>query len=428
MINLKKCIGVTLFREGSLGKYRREGEGMCSPKREPCHGVHGNKYGCLMARDFYQILGISKNATQEEIKKAYRKLARKWHPDINPGNKEAEQKFKDISVAYDVLGNGEKRKLYDEFGEEGLQTGFDAGRAREYKRWGAYQQGGGQGRAAEGFGRYQSYEDMFGDMGDVFGFGARGGDFGTRRARKGRDLEHEITLDLLSALRGFETELSMQKMQTCSKCQGSGMEPGVTMTTCPSCGGSGRLNVAQGPMTFTKVCPQCSGHGQIGKDCTLCGGSGQILGIERIKVTIPQGVKEGSKVRVAGKGEPGQNGGRPGDLYLLVHISPHPFLKREGDHLYMDVPITVRESVAGSTITIPTIEGEVNVKVPPNSQSGQTLRLKGKGAQNLKTRKRGDLLVRLLVKVPQAIDPELLEAAEKMDRFYEGDIRRGIRL
>lgn len=383
-----------------------------------------------MAKDFYQILGVSKTASQGEIKKAYRKLARKWHPDINPGNKEAEQKFKDISVAYDVLGNEEKRKLYDEFGEEGLQPGFDAEKAREYRRWGAYQQSGRQQSAGQGFGRYQSYEDVFGDLGDLFGFGGAGGaEFrGARMARKGRDLEHEMTIDLVSALKGFETELHMQKTQPCSRCGGSGAEPGATMTTCPTCGGSGRLNVAQGPMNFTKACPQCHGHGQIGQPCSLCGGSGQVLGTDRIKVTIPKGVKEGSKVRVAGKGEPGEGGGQPGDLFLIIHVKPHPFLRREGDNLHMDVPVTVRESVAGGTITVPTIDGEVNVKVPPKSQSGQTLRLRGKGAVNPKTKKRGDLLVRLQVKVPQTDDREVLEAVQKMDKYYQGDVRSALRL
>jgi molecular chaperone DnaJ len=378
-----------------------------------------------MAKDFYQILGVPKTATQAEIKKAYRKLARKWHPDINPGNKEAEQKFKEISIAYDAIGDKEKRKLYDEFGEEGLQSGFDAKKAREYKAWGAGFQGGGERAGAEGFGRYHSYEDIFGDL---FGFRGTGGDFRTTRVQKGRDLEHEMTIDLISALRGFETELAMQKMMPCSRCQGSGTEPGSTMSACPTCGGSGRLNVAQGPMTFTKPCPQCHGYGQIGKSCTQCGGTGQILGTERIKVTVPKGVKEGSKVRVAGKGEPGMDGGQAGDLFLVVHIKPHPYLERKGDNLYMEVPVTVRETMAGGIITIPTTDGQVKVKVPPKSQTGRVLRLKGKGAFNLKSKERGDLMVKLVVKVPQTDDKEILEAAEKMERFYKEDVRQGLQL
>jgi molecular chaperone DnaJ len=377
-----------------------------------------------MAEDFYQILGVSKDATQEEIKKAYRKLARKWHPDINPGNKEAEQKFKEISQAHECLGNTQKRKLYDEFGEEGLQAGFNAEKAREYKKWSSFQGRGFQ-EAGQGFGQYQSYEDIFGDL---FGFQGGASGFRTAASARGRDIEHEMTIDLISSLKGFETELSMQMMRKCPECSGSGIDPHSKMKTCPTCNGSGRLNVAQGPMQFTKACPQCGGHGTVGEKCRQCGGTGQVLGTEKVRVKIPQGVKDGSKVRVAGKGEPGLNGGKPGDLYLIIHVKPHPLLKREGDDLYMDIPVTIREAMVGSTITIPTIDGQVKLKIPPGSQSGQILKLKGKGAFHAKTKQRGDLMVKLVVKVPQTEDREVLDAVEKMDRLYKGDIRGGLRL
>ncbi len=384
-----------------------------------------------MSDDFYKILGVSKDTDKATIKKAYRKLARKWHPDINPGNKAAEQRFKEISMAYDCIGNEEKRRLYDEFGEEGLQTGFDAEKARQYKQWSSYQEQG-WGQAGQGFGRYQSYEDVFGDlfgsgMG-AGGFGQTQKGFGTRRASRGADIQHEMEIDLISALKGFDTELSMQKMKACPGCSGSGIDPQSEMTTCSKCGGSGRLNVAKGPMNFTSACPQCGGHGRVGKTCTQCGGSGHIIGTEKIKITIPQGVKEGSKVRVAGKGESGFSGGQPGDLYLVIHVKPHAVLKREADNLYIEVPVTVGEAMAGGTITIPTVEGKVQVKVPPKSQSGQTLRLKGKGAVNLKTKKRGDLMVKLIVKVPQTDDREILQAVEKMEKIYKGDVRKDIHL
>ena len=377
-----------------------------------------------MAKDFYDILGIKKTASDEEVKKAYRKLARKWHPDVNPGKKEAEQKFKEISEAYDCLGNAERRKLYDEFGEDGLRAGFDAEKAREYKQWGAYQQQQAQGRGGESFGRYHRYEDIFGD---IFSYGGNASEPGAATVA-GRDVEHEMPIDLVSALKGFETNLAMQKPVPCSACNGSGTDPKVTLSTCTACGGSGRLNVAQGPMQFTKACPRCKGHGKVGRPCNQCGGAGQVMGTETIRVTIPQGVKEGSKVRVAGKGEPGFYGGPPGDLYLIIHIEPHPILRREEDNLFMEVPVTVREAILGGTITIPTIEGEVNLKVPPGSQSGQTLKLKGKGAMNLKTKKRGDLMVKLVVKVPRTEDREILEAVRKMDRYYEEDVRGALRL
>ncbi|MCF8146530.1 MAG: molecular chaperone DnaJ [Deltaproteobacteria bacterium] len=379
-----------------------------------------------MAQDFYGILGVSKDASHDKIRKAYRKLARKWHPDINPGNKEAEQKFKEISRAYECLGNEQKRKLYDEFGEEALQAGFDAEKAREYSKWSSFQQAGGGAPGAEGFGRYQSYEDIFGD---IFGSGmGRGGGFKSTMAAKGRDVHHDMTIDLASALKGFETELAMQKAMTCPVCQGTGSDPGAPITTCPYCGGSGRQEVAQGPMHFTKPCPHCHGNGKMGKPCARCQGSGQVMGTEKIRVVIPQGVREGSKVRVTGKGEPGLNGGKPGDLYLIIHLKPHPFLKREGDDLLMEVPVTIGEAMAGGTIQVPTIEGSVKVKVPAGSQSGQTLRLKGKGATNTKTKQRGNLLIKLVVKVPRTDDQEIIETVKKLDSLYEQDVRSGIRL
>ena len=385
-----------------------------------------------MAEDFYKILGVSKNADQNTIKKSYRKLARKWHPDINPGNKEAEQKFKDITRAYDCIGHKKKRKLYDEFGEEGLQSGFDAKKARQYKQWSSHQQQGWGQAGGQGFGKYESYEDVFGDL---FKFGSGAGEFRQSQGRprastpsRGRDIQHDMEIDLISSLKGFETQLSMQKLKPCTSCNGSGTDPNSKMTSCPKCGGSGRLNVAQGPMQFTSACPDCGGHGQLGKTCPQCGGKGQVMGTEKIKVTIPRGVKEGSKVRVAGKGEPGFNGGQPGDLYLVIHLKPHPVLKRKGDNLHIKVPITIGEAMSGGTITIPVVDGHVQLKVPPQSQSGQLLRLKGKGAVNLKTKKRGDLMVKLHVRVPQTDDKETLEAVQKMNKLYGGDIRKDLKL
>jgi len=375
-----------------------------------------------MAQNLYEVLGVAKTASSEDIKKAYRKLARKWHPDINPGSKEAEEKFKLISGAYDVLGNDEKRKLYDEFGEDALRSGFDAEKAREAMGRHSYS---GRPEGSQGFGRYQSYEDVFGD---IFGFGQAGGGFAGHSKSKGTDLEHEITIDLISSLRGVETELTIQKEIPCSRCHGSGADTSSKMTTCPACGGSGRIEVGKGPMHFTRACGQCGGHGVVGRPCIQCGGTGKGFGTETIRINIPQGVKDGSKVRVAGKGGPGIGGGPAGDLYLSIKISPHPFLRREGDNLLMDLPITVGEAVAGGNVAIPTVEGSVNLKIPPKSQSGQVLRLKGKGAPNIKTKKKGDLMVRLYVKVPQTDAAEVLDAVKIFDRHYADDLRKNIKL
>ncbi len=378
-----------------------------------------------MAKDFYSILGVPKTASKEEIKKAYRKLARKWHPDINPGNKEAEKKFKEISQAYDCLGDDKKRKLYDEFGEDGLQSGFDAEKARQYQQWQSSDNFSEWQNARQDFGRYQSYEDIFGDL---FGFGSGKTHFKTSRPANGRDVEYEMTIDMISALKGFETEISIQKQKECPACGGSGMNPTTAAATCTTCGGTGQIKLADGPMHFTRSCPNCHGSGKTGDACSQCRGVGLVMGTERIKVVIPKGVKDGSKVRVSGKGEPGQNGGRPGDLYLVVRVKPHPLIKREGDDLYMDIPVTVYEAMAGGKITVPTIDGQVNVKIPPQSQGGQLLKLKGKGAVNIKTKKSGDLYIKLNVKVPKTRDDAVLSAAKKLDGLYEGNIRSGIRL
>ena len=375
-----------------------------------------------MAENYYDTLGVSKDADEKEIKKAYRKLARKWHPDINPGDKSAEEKFKAISAAYDVLSDPEKRKLYDEFGGEGLAQGFNAEQARAYQQW---QQAQSRRTASAGqdFGQYQSFEDLFGDT-----FSSRGGFRSRRGPAKGQDIEHDFEVDFLTALRGFETILSLNKPSPCPSCGGTGNDPSAAITTCSACGGSGRIDVAQGPLQFTAECPQCHGQGKIGQPCKSCGGSGMVNRTEEIKVTIPRGVKDGSRVRVAGKGAPGRSGGPAGDLYLRIHIKPHPHFSREGDDILFELPITVSEAMAGGSITVPTPEGPVNLKVPPRSQSGQTLRLKGKGAFNPKTKTNGDLLVKLVVRVPKTEDEETLAAAKKMDALYTGDLRSHLRM
>ena len=378
-----------------------------------------------MATDFYTILGVSKTALKDDIKKAYRKLARKWHPDINPGNKEAEQKFKEISRAYDCIGDDKKRKLYDEFGEDGLQSGFDAEKARQHQQWQSSDNFSGRQHADRGFGRYQSYDDIFGDL---FGFGDGQTGYQTSRAATGRNIEYEMTIDMISALKGFETEISMQKQKECPGCGGTGINSAATAADCTSCGGTGQVKLADGPMHFTRPCPNCNGSGKTGNACGQCRGIGRVTGTEKIKVAIPKGVREGSKVRISGKGEPGRNGGPPGDLYLVIRVKPHAVIKRKEDDLYLDVPVTVYEAMAGGQITVPTIDGQVSVKIPPQSQNGQRLKLKGKGAVNVKTKKSGDLYIKLNVKVPKTRDEEMLGAAKKLEDLYEGDVRSGVRL
>ncbi|MDD5475770.1 MAG: DnaJ C-terminal domain-containing protein, partial [Syntrophales bacterium] len=327
---------------------------------------------------------------------------------------------------YECLGNAEKRKLYDEFGEESLQSGFDADKMRQYHQWQS-QAGSGSGAFHSGdFGRYQSYEDLFGDL---FSFGG----FSDRPSRghvktKGQDVEYNITVDFLSALRGMKTDISLQRPKHCEGCEGTGTESGTTLIPCEACGGSGRLNVAEGPIHFTQVCPRCGGQGRKGKACSSCKGTGFTHGTETLRVNIPPGVDEGSRVRVAGKGSPGLGGGPPGDLYLVVHVKPHPFLSRKGADIYMDVPVSVGEALAGGTIKVPTVGGDVSLRIPPGSQNGKLLRLKGKGVAIPKKKSQGDLLVRLVIKLPDSDNEEARAAARAMDQFYREDIRKHIRL
>jgi molecular chaperone DnaJ len=384
-----------------------------------------------MAKDLYAALGVKKTAKQDEIKKAYRKLARKFHPDVNPGNKEAEDKFKQISEAHEVLSDPDKRKIYDEFGEEGLRAGFDPDQARQYRQW---QQTGGASRGTPGGGayhysdlgdqgsfKYSGFEDIFSDL-----FGAGGGPQ-ARGPQKGRDIESSLEIDFSSAIRGATTRVTLQKHSTCSKCGGSG-RINTGDGVCKTCNGTGQTRVAQGPLNFTQTCPDCKGTGRASATCPECHGNGVVPATETIDVNIPAGVDTGSKIRLAGKGEPGLNGGPPGDLFIVTRVVPHHVFKRDGDNLKLDLPVTISEAMSGAEVTIPTLSGQVQLKVPPGTKSGQKLRLKGKGVPNLKTKTPGDLFVTIRVQIPSTKDPKALETAALLDSFYDENIRKEIRL
>ena len=374
----------------------------------------------MAASDYYNILGVSRGASPEEIRKAYRKLARKHHPDINPGNKEAESKFKEISVAYDALSDPDKRKLYDEFGEAGLAAGFDAEKARSYRRW--------QEQSAR-VGRTQEFDvgdlgDIFGDLGDVFGRGRA-----TRRTGplQGQDIEAAMEIDFLDAVRGFQTALALQRPVACESCHGAGTKSRTAPTTCPECGGTGSKSMVQGPLQFRQSCPRCMGTGQLpGDPCAACGGTGRVLRQETIRVNIPPGAEPGKRIRVPGKGEAGLRGGPAGDLYITARIRPHPLLTRSGRDLTMDLPITVGEAVHGATVEVPTATGPVKVKIQPGAQSGQRLRVKGKGVPAHGNSAAGDLYLRLMVRVPQ--EKVAHEVIEKIDQAYAEDVRKDVRL
>ena len=372
----------------------------------------------MAAKDLYSVLGVKRDASAEEIKKAYRKLARRHHPDVNPGNKQSEERFKEISQAHDVLSDPEKRKLYDEFGMQGLQAGFDAGRARAYEEWASRQEPESSTSARGGFGRYSNLEDIFGD---IFG-GGRGG------PQSGQDTEAALEVDLLDAVRGVSTQIEIDRPETCPVCGGTGNDNN-SGTVCPECDGSGHVRMGRGPMEFQRTCPRCGGAGRVGtRSCPNCGGRGQTAHRERLNVRIPPGVDTGSRIRVAGKGAPGHGGGTPGDLYIVVRVRPHPLLERRGSDLYIDIPVTVGEATLGATITVPTPDGDVRVKVPPGSQSGKRLRIRAHGVPALKGTTRGDLYIRVMIHVPADGSQAVRDAIQQVDAAYEKDPRSGLRL
>ena len=384
----------------------------------------------MASKDFYGILGVKKNAADSEIKKAYRKLARKYHPDVNPGNKEAEEKFKSLSEAHEVLSDPEKRKIYDEFGAEGMRAGFDPEQARQYRQW---QEAGGSGKRAGGFGggfssdqgefRYSGFEDVFSDL---FGSGRSAG--AASGPAKGRDIESTLEIDFNTAIKGATTRITLQMDLSCANCGGTGRVSASKDSVCKTCKGTGQTKVAQGPFNFSQPCPECGGTGRSGEICPSCKGTGVVAGAETIDVNIPVGVNDGSRIRLSGKGGPGRAGGPPGDLYIITRVATHPIFKREGDSLRVEIPVTVSEAMIGAEVTVPTPEGPVQLKIPKGTKSGQRLRLKGKGVPNLKTKVPGDLYVTVRVQTPSTDNPEALAAAHTLDRFYRGDIRRDIRL
>jgi molecular chaperone DnaJ len=345
-------------------------------------------------KDYYQTLAVPKNASAAEIKKAYRKLAQKSHPDANPGNKDAEERFKEISSAYDVLGDAEKRKQYDQVREMAGSgfTGF----------------GGPGGSRGAGRGQRVRVEDIpffgdegFGDIGDLFSvFTGRGGRGARTQRAQGADLEAEVRISFDEAMAGTTVPLRIKGPATCPVCGGSGAEPGTTPRTCEVCGGSGAVAVNQGPFSISRPCPECHGSGRIVEHpCKECGGSGTVQRTREFSVRIPPGVKNGARIRVRGRGESGGTGAKPGDLFVLVKVAPHRLFGRRDSDLTLEVPITYAEAVLGANLKVPTLNGSVTLKVPPGTASGRTFRIRGKGAPRPRGGA-GDLLVTVRVDVP----------------------------
>jgi molecular chaperone DnaJ len=355
-----------------------------------------------VADELYKTLGVSKKASEEEIKKAYRKLARKYHPDRNSGDPTAEEKFKEVQGAYDTLSDPEKRKAYD---AGGPFAGFGAGQ-------GPFGAGGGQ---AGGFSA---------DLGDIFSsiFSRGGGGRAQQQQVRGRDLETEVPLTFDQAVNGAQISVTVPKSARCSTCHGSGAKPGTAPVTCPRCEGRGIDAQSQGFFSISQPCPQCGGAGQIIEDpCPACGGSGLTQQTKRYKVNIPAGVKNGSRIRLAGKGEDGPRGGPPGDLFVTTRVASSPVFKRLDDgNLEVAVPISIPEALRGGTIEVPTLDGTKKIKVAPGTRHGTLQRLRGEGPPKPKGKGRGDIRYRLEIDVPDQLSEEQSEAAEKLAETLNG--------
>mgnify|MGYP001239715901 CR=1 FL=1 len=377
----------------------------------------------MSSRSLYDVLGVTSSATKDEIKKAYRKLARKHHPDVNPGDTAAEERFKEASAAYEVLSDPEKRALYDEFGEDAAKVGFDPEKARAYKRW---QESAAHGaRASEGGYSFEGDVDLGDLFGDLLGR-ARRGRARRPRARRGADVEAELSISLAEAAKGSMRSIRLTRPERCEPCQGLGATGG--RETCSSCGGTGARDVAEGPIRFRAPCDACGGSGESrGPDCATCGGEGVIERTVTLEVKIPAGIDDGQRLRLSGQGAAGSGGGSQGDLYVVVRIEPHPLFRREGRDLHYDLPVTVGEAMFGGTVSAPTLDGAVDLKVPPGSNTGRKLRLRGKGLP-ASGGEHGDLYVTLQVRVPEVDqdDEAAREAARALGERYGADLRQEI--
>jgi len=341
-------------------------------------------------RDYYEVLGVERSATDEEVKRAYRKLAVKFHPDKNPDDPRAEEKFKELGEAYDVLIDANKRAAYDRFGHAAFApggAGFGGGFHDPFEIFREVFSGGGIGGGI--------FETFFG-----------GGESAEDR-RRGSDLRYDMQIRLEEAAFGAEKEVEIAKLDTCDKCNGSGAEPGSRTVTCSTCGGRGQVVSSRGFFHVSQTCPRCRGSGEvIEKPCQKCRGEGRVEKLSRVKLKIPAGIREGSRLRSLGNGEAGTRGGPPGDLYVVIHIKEHKVFQREGDDLYCEVPIPFSVATLGGEVAVPALEGGAHLKVPSGTQSGQMFKLRGKGITNVNGRGQGDLFARLIVEVPTRLNAE----------------------
>jgi len=388
-------------------------------------------------KDYYATLGVSRDAKPEEIRKSYRRLARKYHPDVNPGNKASEERFKEISEAYEILGDEKKRQIYDQYGfysnnippgGPGPGSGAPTGAG-----------GPGPGFDFSGF-DFSNVEDGDTETEPRAGFGGafrdifsqlfnRSGQRGAEEEEgphKGSDIEHHMHLGFWDAIHGTQVRITVARQETCPTCKGSGSAKGPAVT-CSMCGGTGKVTRQAGTMRFTGPCPQCGGTGKQRRPCPTCGGSGSVRTPETFEVRIPPGVDTGSRVRVPGKGNVGSGGGPPGDLFIVTEVETHPIFERKGDNIYVKVPVTVAEAALGAKVEVPTLLGPSTIKIPPGTQSGQQLRLRGKGAPSLRSDARGDEFIEVQVMVPRVADERTKEILRELARLNPEDPRQELR-
>ena len=350
----------------------------------------------MAKRDFYEILGVERSADEREIKKAYKRLAMKFHPDRNPDNPESEEKFKEAKEAYEILSDAQKRAAYDKFGHAGVDPN---------------QAGPG------GFGGGADFGDVFGDIfGDIFGGGRR-----SQRAARGADLRYNMELTLEEAVRGVSKEIKVPTLVECDECHGSGARTGTSAQTCPTCHGSGQVQMRQGFFAVTQACPHCHGKGKIITDpCRKCHGDGRVQKTKTLSVKIPAGVDTGDRIRLAGEGEAGEFGAPAGDLYVQVHVKDHPIFVRDGNNLYCEIPISFTTAALGGEVAVPTLDGRLMLKIPAETQSGRMFRLRGKGVRSLRSGAEGDLLCKAVVETPVKLSDEQKELLKQLEDSLNG--------
>jgi molecular chaperone DnaJ len=383
--------------------------------------------------DYYDTLGVARGASDDDIRKAYRKLARKYHPDLNPGDKAAEERFKTVQEAYDILSDTKKRQMYDQFGfysengmpgagaggphgAEGPNMGFGGFDFSDFAKsaGGAGTQGGG----AESFG----FRDLFSQM---FGGGRPGQGEGANIPQKGSDLEYGLDIDFWQAIKGTQVRLNVQRQETCESCKGTG-SAGGNSPVCPECNGSGTVSQMAGAMRFNLTCPRCQGRGRLKNVCPACYGDGRVAHTDSVDVRIPAGVTSGARLRVQGKGNAGVMGGPSGDLYITVRVEPHPFFERDGDNIQVRIPVSVSEAGLGAKIEVPTIDGRALLKVPQGTQNGQKFRLREKGVFNARKNSRGDQIVEVVLRSPKVQDERTRELLRQLSEVQTEDPRAEI--